>query len=484
MLRDYISFQLNGQDVTLSGSAVFQMLSDYLRYERRLTGTKVVCAEGDCGACTVMVARKSDSPNFESRNFSSLNSCIAMMFSLDACQIVTVEGLSLEGDLTEVQQSMVRNFGAQCGFCTPGFVMAMTDLFENSNSTELTEQKVKNALTGNLCRCTGYSQIIEAAMDVKPENHRKLNERFKPSKNSEILQQPIFIQEQNRNEIQNGGREFYAPLSLAEAAAYRDKNPDAYLFAGSTDLGVQYNKGKIRPLRFLSLHLVPELSAIERTEEEIIFGAGVTIESFRQQLKKKLPKASDFLNIFASPQIKNWATVVGNLANGSPIADTTPLLMSLDAEVEVINSKNQRRWIPLNSFYTAYKTLAMNPGELISRFKIQLPDPDVKLAHYKVSQRRDLDISTLNASFLVRIKQDKIDKVRIVFGGVAATTLRLSAVENHLQGKLPSKLLFDEARQLIIGAIQPISDVRGSGDYRKLLAANIFEKWTHELGIL
>lgn len=428
--------------------------------------------------------------------FSSLNSCIAMMFSLDACHIVTVEGLPRDGSLAEIQQSMVRNFGAQCGFCTPGFVMAITDLFEStgvgggkdSGADLLTEQKVKNALTGNLCRCTGYSQIIQAALDVNVEKHQKIKNRFKPFDNHEILNQPILIQaqieSQMKDQSKNQTREFYAPLSLAEAAAYREKHPDAYLFAGSTDLGVQYNKGKIRPQRFLSLHLVPELFMVEKNNTEIVFGAGVTIENFRQHLKDNLPKAADFLNIFASPQIKNRATVVGNLANASPIADTTPLLMSLDAEVEVINSKHQRRWIPLHSFYKGYKSLALNPGELISRFKIQLPDPAAKSAHYKVSQRRDLDISTLNASFLIEIRNKKIQKARIVYGGVAPTTLRLSAVENHLQDQIPSKALFDQARQLIIGAIQPISDVRGSADYRKLLAANIFEKWTNESGIL
>jgi len=335
MFRDYIEFSLNGKPHQVRGEAIFQPLSSYLRYSRGLTGTKVVCAEGDCGACSVMARR----PDGE---FCAMNSCIAMTFLLDGMDLVTVEGLAKDGKLNEIQNSMVRNFGGQCGFCTPGFVMAITDLFEHK--PQVNEKQARNALTGNLCRCTGYQPILNAVLDVNVRQHQRLGERFTTgvAKNKT----PVLIE--------FGEQTFYAPADLTSACRYRVENPGAVIFSGSTDLGVRYNKGHIRPRHFMSLNLIDGLYDLGVAGDEISVGARVNLAQLSRFLKPHIPEFAQFLNIFASPQIKNSATLIGNLANASPIADTTPLLMSLDAEVDV-RGVGGARTIALSDFYLGYK---------------------------------------------------------------------------------------------------------------------------------
>jgi xanthine dehydrogenase small subunit len=459
--RSSVTFFLNGIKTEISGADLFRPLSSFLRYRQGLTGTKVVCAEGDCGACTVMIARAG------AKNYESHNSCIAQCFGLDGANVVTVEGLAKGNELSEVQSSMVRNFGGQCGFCTPGFVMAITCLHEMKANP--TAQQAKNFLTGNLCRCTGYSPIIMAALDVDATKHVRVRDRC-PAQTLDTSEAVLAVHENN---------EFYAPLTMKDACAYKLKNPDVIIFSGATDLGVQINKGHLVPRRLMSLHLIKDLFKNEISGGKVYVGARVTLSELQNLVKDQVPSVNQFLNIFASPQIKNAATLVGNLANASPIADMTPSLMSLDAEV-ILAGVNGERVVALHEFYTGYKKLNLNPGEIISAVRFSVPGPKNKIENYKISQRRDLDISTVNASFNFELNDGKIVSARLALGGVAATTVRLTDVESKLAGTNLKDLNLAEVKKQISDSITPLSDHRGTAEYRRLLAVNLFEKYYNE----
>ncbi len=486
-MRDAVTFFLNGVKKVVKGQDVFLPLSSYLRYESRLTGTKVVCAEGDCGSCTVMMAKWTPGKkNYQAENnYQTINSCIAMTFAMDGASLVSVEGLS-EKDMysekcsekcSEVQSSMIRNFGGQCGFCTPGFVMSITGMLEQKSGA-LTSQNVKNFLTGNLCRCTGYEPIIQAALDVDIQKHILIKNKFPQADLSEQMREALLITSEDC--------EFFAPLTMHDACRYKEQNPEAILFSGSTDLGVKINKGHLQPKKILSLHLIAELyrqeirgSEVAEVESEVVVGARVTLSELQSLIKNKIPSLDRFLNIFASIQIKNMATLVGNLANASPIADMTPAMMALDAEV-VIYGKNTKTTMPLKDFYLGYKKLNLKKDEIIQEIRFKIPPLSQRIENYKVSQRRDLDISTINACFNFSLKANKIATARIVFGGVAATTVQLTEVEKEIVGAELNLETVEKIKKLITGAIKPLGDMRGSAEFRTLLAANLFEKYARE----
>lgn len=477
-MRNSISFYLNGVKKEVKGKDIFLPLSSYLRYECGLTGTKVVCAEGDCGACTVMRAKWSPDIKPEtSSQYRSINSCIAMTFAMDGASLVTVEGLA-ENDnhgqkLSEVQCSMIRNFGGQCGFCTPGFVMSIANMYEHK--TAPTEQNAKNYLTGNLCRCTGYTPIIQAALDVDLKKHVLVKDKFPQINLTEQMNESVLISSE--------GYEYFAPITLQEACRYKEQCPDVILFSGATDLGVQINKGHLQAKRILSLHLIAELYTqkinTKGATQEVQVGARVTLAEFQELIAGKINSLNNFLNIFASLQIKNMGTLVGNLANASPIADMTPVLMALDADVDICGN-NGNHTKKLKDFYLGYKKLDLQKDEIITQIRFNIPDPKQKIENYKVSQRRDLDISTVNASFNFTLNGTKIEKARMALGGVAATTLRLTEIEKQIEGTELTLAKVEEIKKLIVSAIKPQSDMRGTSEYRTILAANLFEKYAKE----
>ena len=486
MLRKTIHFTVNGEFVELSGEAVFAPLSDTLRYQLRKTGTKVVCAEGDCGACTIMLARVTPQAGSSSDlHYRSLNSCIFPTFSADGCHIVTVEGLAQKDaeqktQLNEIQDSMVRNFGGQCGFCTPGFVMSITNMYEQricagKKAEAPSDQTVKNYLTGNLCRCTGYQPIIEAAQNVDQKKIVLVQKMYPLKKETTQLKELT----SESLAVETTELELSAPVTLKEAVAYKKKNPKARIFSGSTDIGVQINKGKDPGAKRLSLHLISELYEIAVKKNVIRIGARVTLDQVGAVAEKHLPAFGKFLSIFASPQIKNTATLVGNLANGSPIADTTAYLMAVDTEIEVVGPKGSRQ-IAITKFFKGYKELDLKEGEFITALLIPIPTENIS-GIYKVSQRRDLDISAVNASFLLKVdKKGKVESAKIAFGGVAAVPLRLKAVEEKIIGKKVDAQFVSDTKKLIGKNIKPMSDARGTQEYRELLAEALFEKFSRE----
>lgn len=471
-MRKQILLYINGQSYKIADKSVFMMLADFLRLKLRLTGTKIVCAEGDCGACTVLCYR---SKGAKTDNFWPINACIVPIFKLDGCHLLTVEGLNQKNGLSAVQQAIVDHHGSQCGYCTPGFVMAMTALFQEKKT--ITQQKVKNALTGNLCRCTGYQPLIEAALAVDQgtlvplDRHFLIKESVTELMNSQ--KHPVHIT--------NDQWEFFAPTQLKEALSYKQTCPDACVMAGATDLGVMINKGKKSIGRLLSLHLIDELYDITEIDGQVRVGALVTLAQLRHFAKTALPKLASFLNLFASPQIKNMATLIGNVTNGSPIGDMLPFLMVADGQIH-IKSLSDAKKVPMEKFYLGYKKLALDACELVTHISFTLPPINHILSLNKISQRKDLDISTINSAFLFDIGQQlTINKARIAFGGVAPMVVRLFKAEKFLAKKTLSEPLVETALTIIQQEISPQNDLRGGAAYRRVLAENLFRSYCKEI---
>lgn len=481
-MRDYLLIYINGRRHEIRGDQAFMSLSDYLRYDQGLVGTKVVCSEGDCGACTIL--RGTFRAGAEALHYESINSCIAFMHLMDCSHIITIEGLSGEKELNPVQQSMVDHHGAQCGFCTPGFICAMTDFVNHRvcQSTSagldeyLDERQLRNALTGNLCRCTGYGPIIEAGTHVNLKTFRPLQKQY----DCPEMHQELRSHQNSGIHLETPDRVFYAPTTLSEAVAFHAERPEAKIFSSATDMGVLINKDKVDPLVITNLSRVAEAHEIEVHAHEIVVGARVTLTQLENACRNSIPEFSRLMRIFASPQIKNKGTLVGNIANASPIADTIPFLFVAEAELELLSPEGARR-VNINDFYLGYKQLDLRADELISRVFIPIPNPSDILKLYKVSNRKDLDISTFTAAIRLQVVAGKVQTARIAFGGVGPTVLRLPQTEALLQGQEMDESLFVRAGKLARTEVTPISDVRASAAYRSQLAENILPKFYYEI---
>lgn len=475
-MRDYSLIFLNGVRREVRGRESLLMLADWLRKEVGLTGTKIVCAEGDCGACTVL--RAFPKTNEKALQFEAMNSCIATVAQMDGSHLVTVEGIQNGQELSPVQKAMRECHGSQCGYCTPGFVMALTGALEKQDS--INAKTACNYLTGNLCRCTGYQPIIDAALLAKPSEGHSVSKRYlKKEATLDLLKHGSESLLINTKDVQ-----FFAPATLTEALQFAEENPGFRVVSAGTDLGVQTNKGKPLPKALLSLHLIPELYEVQKNGERFMVGARVTLSQLRREVDQSTPEFSRFLDLFASPQIKNVATLVGNIANGSPIGDTLPFLLVTQGKVHVASLKEKREVLFTNLF-EGYRKLALKPSEIITHVSFDSLSPDQLLRIYKVSQRKDMDISTVSGAFFLKTSSDKknktIQEARIAYGGIAATPVRLSPIEKMLEGQVLETKLFDKASQEIGKMIQPQTDLRGSKTYRKVLAVNLFKKFSQEV---
>lgn len=479
-MRNKIVFYLNGQRKEVGSKEASMMLAEYLRYDQGLTGTKIVCAEGDCGACSVLRyfphLRGTDS-----NNYLPVNSCITLVAQLDGSSIVTVDALkNKNNELHQVQKAMISCHGSQCGFCTPGFVMTITGLVEEKltkKETQIDEQEAKNCMTGNLCRCTGYQPIVKAAMSVDLTECQSIKERFYSEKQevdlTRVYSESVLLESEDFF--------YFAPKTLKEALNYLKDYPDTKIIASATDLGVVHNKRKTQLARLLSLHLISELYKIELNGNEVKLGARVTHSEFRHFMKDKLPEFSNYLDIFASPQIKNIGTVVGNIANASPIGDTPPAFLALNATICVIGPKGERE-IPITQFFLAYRKIALEKGEIITAVKFNLPGKNSSIRFFKNSNRKDLDISAVNFAIKVDWKdasKKEILDVAIAAGGVAATPLRLIKTEAFLKNALD----IEGAIQVMHAEFTPLSDVRASSAYRHVLIENFFRRFFAEAGV-
>lgn len=467
-MRNHLDLFVNGHPERIAGADAFRTVASWLREIRGATGTKTVCEEGDCGACTVLVG----TPRDGSLDYKPVNSCIQFLFQLDGTHLVTVEGLKLGEELSAVQQSMVDHQGSQCGYCTPGFVVAMTALHESTPG--ITESDAREALTGNLCRCTGYEPIIKAALDMTRGHGKRIEELYPSRPIADAL-----VKVAGPVRVEAAGRTFFAPSTLDEALAFLADQPGAVIVQGGTDFGVQCNKRGLRPDVMMTLSRVEGLDGISVEGGALVVGGRATLGSLEAFTRGRVSSLHGILCLFGSPQIRNAGTLAGNIANASPIADTLPFLFVCGAELELASSRG-KRVVGINSFYKGYKKLDLAPGEMITRVRIPLPGEAETIRLYKVSKRRDLDISTFTAAIRMTLDGGRMSGVSLAYGGVAPVVLRLPKTEALLEGREANEALFREAGEVARTEIAPISDVRGSKEFRSLLASNVLMKFFHE----
>ncbi|HEX8616171.1 MAG TPA: FAD binding domain-containing protein [Thermoanaerobaculia bacterium] len=463
-MRDYLLLHINGEPYRIQGERAFGTLSRFLRYEQRATGTKIVCEEGDCGACTVLVGRRENG----GLTYRAINSCIQFLFQLDCAHVVTVEGLTKNGELTPVQDAMVRCHGAQCGYCTPGFIMAMAGMCETG------ERDARRGLTGNLCRCTGYESIIKAANEVTA-NDATTQPKIEQLYASEPILQAIA--EVEREPVQIGN--FARPTELSDAIRFKAEHPDTVIVQGATDFGVWRTKRNFAAAAILSLDGVAGLDQIRLEDRTLAIGGRVSLAQFEAAVRELVPALAPVMERFGSPQIKNAGTLAGNIANASPIADTLPFLYVMNASVELTGT-NGSRTVAIADFYLGYKKLDLRADEIITRILVPLPGDGETLRLYKISKRMHLDISTFTAAMLMKRNDGRIDAMRVAYGGVGPVVLRLKKTEEFLGGRAFTRETFAEAGEIARGEIAPIDDVRGSREFRLQLAENIMSRFYFE----
>jgi xanthine dehydrogenase small subunit len=461
-----IRFILNDEEISLTNIKPDTTLLDWLRLERRLRGSKEGCAEGDCGACTVLVGRLLDDEII----YDTVTACIRFVGSLHGTHVVTVEHLrGKDGILHPVQQAMVDHHGSQCGFCTPGFVMSLYGLW--MRDPDPSQTAIEKALQGNLCRCTGYAPIIRAGKAIStygsPQGDPLWAERI-------ALKGKIkAISDGTRVEIGEGADRIIVPASLDDFAAVYEANPDATIVAGSTDVGLWVTKfmRAIGPVIFIG-HL-QELRRIAENASEVRFYAGVSYSEALPVIAATFPDMAELWNRIAGEQIRNMGTIGGNIANGSPIGDTPPPFIALGAKLHLRRGEH-RREIKLEDYFHAYGKQDRQPGEFVESVTIPLLPDGEKFAAYKISKRRDEDISALCGAFRVFVNDaGTIGMVRIAFGGMAATPKRARAVEAALVGKAWKMETIEAAIAAFAEDFQPISDMRASAEYRLLTAQNL-----------
>jgi xanthine dehydrogenase small subunit len=483
-MRDHLVLYVNGVRREVRGRDAFLSLSDFLRTRLGLVGTKIVCSEGDCGACTVLVGRVDDQG--DALTYLPVDSCIQFLFQLDGTHIVTVEGLRRDVELGAVQQAMVDCHGSQCGFCTPGFVMAMTGLLEADNSTadgqgEFDLHHWRRGLTGNLCRCTGYTPILEAAARACEAEHQPLDEVYPPATMLADFAASADDEIELAAENPITGEQFraFCPTTLVGALDYLAAHPDARIIAGATDVGVRVNKSGRLPATILDLNRVAELDFGRIENGAILAGARATWTALLDACGLAIPEFARILEVFGAPQIRHVGTIGGNIANGSPIADALPFLYVMDATLTLASVRG-RREVNINEFYHGYKQLDLKPGELIADVTIPLPKEDEHVRLYKISRRRDLDIATFTAAIRLRLSAETVEHAHIALGGVGPTVLRATGSEQFLVGQPFTEQTMQTAGDLAANEITPITDVRGAVDYRRQLARNVFAKFYHQ----
>ncbi|HEX9928861.1 MAG TPA: xanthine dehydrogenase small subunit [Pyrinomonadaceae bacterium] len=457
----HLTFTINGEKLVFADLSPTMTLLEFLRDSGRV-GTKEGCGDGDCGACTVAII--GESPNGVPC-FQAVNSCLIPLGAVAGCEIVTVEGIG-NGKPHPVQIAMVETGGSQCGYCTPGFVMSMFAAYYDGKITDA-------AIEGNLCRCTGYLPIRRAA-----DRLTKTEDRFSEKLNAANLETDSLVYETNR-------QKFYRPTTLKEVLDLLQEFPEAVLVAGATDLGLEFSwHTKEFPI-LISTENVAELKTLIQTDEYVEIGAAVSLTRVEEKLKGVFPGLDEMLHWFAARQIKNRATIGGNVGTASPIGDLPPVLLSLDAELKLA-SPNGEREILLADFFKGYRETELRAGEIIVSIKVpKLISADTARRiqqSYKVGKRGTDDISIVAAAFAIDLnRENRIIKARLAYGGVAAIPVRALTIEDWLIGKTWNLETVRNAKEQLKNAFTPLTDVRGSAEYRKLLAANLFEKFFVEM---
>lgn len=452
-----LHFVLNGRPVLLKDISPTITLLEYLRQSGH-PGTKEGCGDGDCGACTVaLIAEDAEGKP----QYQAVNSCLIPLGAVAGREVVTVEGIA-NGALHPVQAAMVEAGGSQCGYCTPGFIMSLfAGYYNNTLSDEVVE--------GNLCRCTGYLPIRRAAQQVAAQ--AKSEDTFS-KKLADIVSLPPLTYVGNQ-------QQFYRPSQLNSVIALLQQYPDAMLVAGATDLGLEMSWHRQDYPILISLEAVAELKQIVQTDSQVEIGAAVPLSQIETQLHGVFPSLDEMLHWFAARQVRNRATLGGNIGTASPIGDLPPVLLSLDAQISLAGPTGQRD-LPLAAFFQGYRQTALQAGEVI--VSVQIPKPiagtDRIAQSYKIGKRGTDDISIVAAAFVIELDTaQRIIHARLGYGGVAATPIRAIAVEEWLIGKPWTADTIQQAKPMLSDSFSPLNDLRGSAEYRKRLVANLFEKF-------
>ncbi|MGO4572780.1 xanthine dehydrogenase small subunit [Microvirga sp. 2TAF3] len=472
MTREAIRFWRQGRPVEVAGFHPRTTLLDYLRLQRRQFGTKEGCAEGDCGACTVALGRVRGGRV----HYEPINACILLLGQLDGAELVTVEDLAMEGWLHPVQAAMAESHGSQCGFCTPGIVMSLFSLY-HTGDRPLSREAVNDALAGNLCRCTGYRPIVDAALkacaDGPADSFTANDAQTVQNLNALADGQDVFVGDATRF--------FASPASEASLAALYAQHPDATLVAGSTDVGLWVTKGMAELDKVIWLGRVAGLDLIDDSAGTLAIGATATHAEAYASLARIDPDLGEIMRRFGSAQVRASGTVGGNIANGSPIGDLAPCLIALGAELELRQGETIRT-IPLENFFIAYRRQDRAPGEYVRRIVVPKLKVDEAFRAYKVTKRFDEDISAALGAFMLTLDGRRIASARIAFGGMAGIPKRASETEAALAGvSLDEPATWGEAMAAIGRDYQPMDDHRASAAYRSTLARNLLFKALSEI---
>lgn len=462
-LNNQLTFTVNGARICVKDVAPTITLLEYLRLNGHV-GTKEGCGDGDCGACTVVLIG-SDADG--QPRYQAVNSCLIPLGAIADREIITVEGVA-NGKLHPVQAAMVELGGSQCGYCTPGFIMSMFAAYYGGHLDDV-------AVEGNLCRCTGYLPIRRAAKEAAAH---PIADHFSEKLTQATAELPAFA-------YGDADHQFYRPTRLSEVLALLQQHPTATLVAGATDLGLEMSWHRQRYPVMISLEAVAELKFIHQTADFVEIGAAVPLSHIETQLHGVFPSLDEMLHWFAARQVRNRATLGGNIGTASPIGDLPPVLLALDAEIKIVSADGDRS-LPLSEFFKGYRLTDLKTGEVIVSVKIPKgmpPGATRRLSQsYKIGKRGTDDISIVAAAFTVDLdQQNTVVQARLAYGGVAATPARAIAVENLLIGRSWDATTVQVAKAALSKAFTPLTDLRGSADYRQRLIVNLFEKFFVEM---
>jgi xanthine dehydrogenase small subunit len=469
-MRDHISFVINGELQMLRAIPPSTTVLGYLRKTKRLTGTKEGCAEGDCGACTVVVGELRDG----AVHYRALNACILLLPMLEGRSVTTVEHLrGDDGSPHPVQQALADSHGSQCGFCTPGFVMSLYAAYLGEPKPDT--RRINDVLAGNLCRCTGYGPIVRAAQAMY-DAPRPAGEEATLARERALLES---IRHAETICLEDGGRRFYSPATLAELARLYAANPQATILSGATEVGLWITKLHRDIATFIHTGRVCELQAVTRQGGTLRIGAGATWSDLEKALGEHYPDFGELVRRFGAVQVRNAATIGGNIANGSPIGDGAPALIALGARL-VLRKGAATRTIPLESFFVGYGKQDRAVGELVEAVEVPILASPERLKCYKISKRFDQDISAVCGCFNIEVAAGSVRQARICYGGMAATPKRAAAVEAALAGRPWTLATLTAALPAFARDYSPLTDMRGSAGYRMQVARNLLLKYFHE----
>ena len=468
-MHNTVRFILAGKVEEVQNCDPTRTVLEFLREDRGLIGTKEGCAEGDCGACTVVIGELRD----DGIRYQAVNACIQFLATLDGKQLLTVEDLSQTGsELHSVQQAMVDQHGSQCGFCTPGFVMSLFAMYHNETERDVKRKDIDSGLAGNLCRCTGYAPIVRAAEQAlkadRADHFTEHNARY-----IELLKS---IQPTCTLKIDSENRRYYAPRSINELCDLLQNHPQAVLVAGATDVGLWVSKQLHQLDAVIYLGAVDELKQIGYEGSDLLIGATVTYTDAKAAISARYPAFDALIERIGATQVRNAGTIGGNIANGSPIGDMPPGLIAIGARLALRSSQGQRI-IDLEDYFISYGKQDLRAGEYVEQIILPAQPDNQIFSTYKISKRFEQDISAVCGTFALQITDGTISNARVCFGGMAEIPKRATNCEQVLNGKPWSQETINQAMRAMLEDYTPLTDMRATASYRMRVAQNLLQRF-------